>query len=371
MSEAYKAAGVDTVAGQRFVDLIKPAVRSTQSSFVVGGLGGFSAMYDASFLKEYKHPLLVSSTDGVGTKLTLARIFNRHNTIGLDLVAMCANDLLVCGAKAHFFLDYVAVGQLNPDQLKIVIESIALGCRLAECSLVGGETAEHPGVMKNDDYDLAGFVVGAVEKSVAEKTNQIEDGDLIIGIPSSGIHSNGVSLIRKLFLTNGELPASATETKFLEHQVLLSPTVIYESIVRKIIDQSLSTGMAHITGGGFYENVPRVLKSNLLAEFNTWQLPEPFATIQSKANLSLEEMLSVFNCGYGYLVMIRPQHKDLALNLINEALINYRLKLKLEMQQTFASFTDFEISESLNRSAQIIGEIKNRAENQATIRFLS
>lgn len=370
MSEAYKAAGVDTVAGQRFVDLIKPAVRSTQSPLVIGGLGGFSAMYDASFLKEYNHPLLVSSTDGVGTKLTLAQLFNRHNTIGLDLVAMCANDLLVCGAKAHFFLDYVAVGQLNPDQLKIVIESIALGCRLAECSLVGGETAEHPGIMKKDDYDLAGFVVGAVEKSVVEQLNQIDVGDLIIGIPSSGIHSNGVSLIRKLFLENGELPASNTEKLFLENQVLLSPTVIYESVIRKIIDQSISTGMAHITGGGFYENVPRVLKPNLKAELKSWSLPEPFATIQSKGNIRLQEMHSVFNCGYGYLVMVRPQNKDLALKLINEGLANYRSTLKAEIEQTFPSFTDFKISESLNRQAQVIGEIKNRADNHPKVQFL-
>ncbi|MBW7857680.1 MAG: phosphoribosylformylglycinamidine cyclo-ligase [Leptonema sp. (in: Bacteria)] len=370
MSKAYKAAGVDTVAGQHFVDLIKPAVRSTQSSLVVGGLGGFSAIYDASFLKEYDHPLLVSSTDGVGTKLTLAQMLNRHNTIGLDLVAMCANDLLVCGAKAHFFLDYVAVGRLNPDQLTIVIESIALGCRLAECSLVGGETAEHPGVMKKDDYDLAGFVVGAVEKSVVESLNQIETGDIIIGIPSSGIHSNGVSLIRRLFLADGELPESNQEKSFLENQILLSPTVIYESVVRKIIDRSLSTGMAHITGGGFYENVPRVLAPNLRAEFKTWSLPEPFTTIQSKGNLSLQEMHSVFNCGYGYLVMVRPQNIDLALSEINEGLTNYRSKLKSEFEQTFPLFTDFQISESLKRPAQVIGEIKNRADNQPKIQFL-
>lgn len=371
MSEAYRQAGVDTVAGQRFVDLIKPAVKSTFTPNVMGGLGGFSALYDVSFLKDYKEPVLVSSTDGVGTKLTLARLFNRHETVGLDLVAMCANDLLVSGARPMFLLDYVAVGRLRPEQMKIVVESIATGCRLAHCSLIGGETAEHPGVMADEDYDLAGFVVGCIEKERLQKANRIAEGDVIIGIPSSGIHSNGVSLVRKIFLDHGLLPAAEEDRAFLRDQILLAPTILYEEVVRDVIEAELPTGMVHVTGGGFYENVPRVLSDDLCAEFTPWTLPEPFASLQHRGNLRYDEMLSVFNCGYGYLMMVREEDVEKTLSMLDAGLNAYRSRVISELEKTFVSMRGTcRPSESFLRSPAVIGRIKKKRGSDASVHFL-
>jgi phosphoribosylformylglycinamidine cyclo-ligase len=371
MSEAYRQAGVDTAAGQHFVNLIKPAVKSTFTQNVMGGLGGFSALYDVSFLKEYKEPVLVSSTDGVGTKLTLARLFNRHETIGLDLVAMCANDLLVTGARPLFFLDYIAVGRLQPEQMKIVVESIAAGCRLAHCSLVGGETAEHPGVMADEDYDLAGFIVGCLEKERLKQTDRIAEGDVIVGIPSSGIHSNGVSLVRKIFLNHGLLPSSEQDRAFLRDKILLAPTILYEEIVREVIEAGLPTGMVHITGGGFHENVPRVLPDDLSAEFTSWTLPEPFASLQHRGNLRYDEMLSVFNCGYGYLIMVREKDVERTLSMLDAGLNAYRKRVIDELETTFASMRgSCHPSESFMRSPAVIGRIKKKQAGDASVHFL-
>lgn len=367
MSDAYRQAGVDTEAGQDFVRLIKPAVATTFSPEVMGGLGGFAALFDASLLKRYDSPVLVSSTDGVGTKLTLARLFDRHETIGLDLVAMCANDLLVSGATPLFLLDYVAVGRLNPEHMKTVVESIAAGCRLARCSLVGGETAEHPGVMKDEEYDLAGFVVGVVEKSALMASSRVREGDVIIGLPSSGVHSNGVSLIRKIFLEDGALPAAEQDWRFLRDRILLSPTILYEEVIREIIRQGLPTGMVHVTGGGFYENVPRILGDGLCAELRHWPLPEPFATIQARGDLTLTDMHSVFNCGYGYLVLVRPEHVEQTLQLARAGLDRYRSRLLEEMGGFPALDPGVLLNDTLRREPAVLGAIRKRTDEAAVV----
>ena len=301
---SYRDAGVDTEAGQRFVQAISQSVKSTHNSRVLGPAAGFSALYDASFLKEYDHPVLVSATDGVGTKLVLAQLFDAHGAVGIDLVAMCANDLLVGGAKAHFFLDYIATGKLNQARMAAIVESIAEGCRRAGCSLVGGETAEHPGVMKSEEYDLAGFVVGAVEKSKIVDGSRIQQGDMVVGLPSSGIHSNGLSLVRKLYLQDGQLPEDPETKSFLENQITRKPTIIYEPLIRPLLDEFDIHGMVHVTGGGFYENVPRILPDGLAARFKPWKLTGVFERIQRDSGLPLKEMHSTFNCGYGYLIII-------------------------------------------------------------------
>ena len=315
---SYKDAGVDTEAEQRFVQAIARSVKSTHSPQVLGPSAGFSALYDVSFLKEYDEPVLVSATDGVGTKLVLAQLFDRHDAVGIDLVAMCANDLLVGGAQAHFFLDYIATGKLNPQRMAAIVESIAEGCRRANCSLVGGETAEHPGVMKPEEYDLAGFVVGAVEKSRIVDGSKIQAGDIILGLPSSGIHSNGLSLIRKLYISEGQLPADQEIQDFLRDQILLKPTIIYEPLIRPILESFDLHGMVHVTGGGFYENVPRILSPDLAAQLKPWKLPNPFDRIQKDSGLPLKEMHSTFNCGYGYLIVVSREQSDALLSRLNE-----------------------------------------------------
>lgn len=315
---SYRDAGVDTEAGQQFVKAISNSVKSTHNEKVLGPAAGFSALYDASFLKDYDHPVLVSATDGVGTKLVLAQLFDRHESVGIDLVAMCANDLLVGGAKAHFFLDYIATGKLNQQRMASIVESIAEGCRRSDCALVGGETAEHPGVMKADEYDLAGFVVGAVEKNRIVDGSRIQQGDIILGIPSSGIHSNGLSLIRRLYLPDGELPADPELQSFLRDDILLKPTVIYEPLIRPLLDAFDIHGMVHVTGGGFYENVPRVLPDTLAARLKPWALPSPFDRIQRDSGLPSKEMHSTFNCGYGYLIIVPEDQADSMLAKITE-----------------------------------------------------
>lgn len=314
---SYRDAGVDTEAGQQFVKAISRSVESTHNARVLGPAAGFSALYDASFLKEYDHPVLVSATDGVGTKLVLAQLLNKHEGVGIDLVAMCANDLLVGGAKAHFFLDYIATGRLNQERMATIVESIAEGCRRCNCALVGGETAEHPGVMKPDEYDLAGFVVGAVEKNSIIDGSRIQEGDVILGLPSSGIHSNGVSLIRKLYLDEGALPHSRETIRFLKEEIL-KPTIIYEPIIRPLLTEFSIHGMVHITGGGFYENVPRVLPPNVAAGFHPWKLDGVFHRIQQDSGLPLKEMHSTFNCGYGYLIIAPAAQSEKLLMRIQE-----------------------------------------------------
>ena len=309
-STAYEQAGVSTAAGQDFVKRIGQAVKSTHNQNVLGQQDGFAGLYDVSFLKEYKQPVLVSGTDGVGTKLRLATLFNEHSGVGIDLVAMCANDILVTGAKAHFFLDYIATGKLAPEQMSQVVESICEGCRQAGAALVGGETAEHPGIFGDDEYDLAGFMVGAGEKDEIITGQKIEPGHVIIGLPSSGVHSNGLSLIRKIYLKDGlYLPDSEEDRDFL-HKEILKPTIIYEPYIRPLLDAGQAIhGLVHITGGGFYENIPRILPTGLIARFDRKkiQVPEIFSLIGERGGIDEDELFSVYNMGVGMALACPPE----------------------------------------------------------------
>jgi len=309
-SLSYRDAGVDIDAGNELVERIKPAVKSTLRPEVLTGLGGFGALFNMD-LQKWREPLLVSGTDGVGTKLMLARQLGRHDTIGIDLVAMCVNDILTCGAEPLFFLDYFATGKLHLDEAQAVIEGIAHGCRLAGCALIGGETAEMPGMYGEGEYDLAGFSVGAVERSELLDGSGIEAGHRILGLASSGPHSNGYSLIRKVIEHAGaDLDATLTETTgevVKLGDALLAPTIIYVKPVLKLLKKTRIDGLAHITGGGLTENIIRVLPDGLGIEISTssWPRPAAFSWLQEKGSITDAEMLRTFNCGIG-MVMIVP-----------------------------------------------------------------
>ncbi|MCW7459787.1 phosphoribosylformylglycinamidine cyclo-ligase [Leptospira bandrabouensis] len=309
----YKEAGVDTEKGQEFVKRIKTNVASTHNKNVLGGLGGFAACYDVSFLKSYQEPILLSGTDGVGTKLQIARLLDIHDTVGIDLVAMCVNDILVNGGKPLFFQDYIACGKLFLPRMEAIVSGIVNGCKLADCSLVGGETAEHPGVMPDDEYDLAGFVVGVVEKQKMIDGRTIKPGDSIIGLGSSGPHSNGFSLIRKLLLKDGKLPTGSAEVEFLRDHVF-KPTKIYVKTILSIIEKFSIKGMVHITGGGFYENIPRVLPTGFGAEIDF--LPESyvFSKLEKDHSLDRNDMYGTFNMGIGYILVVDPSHVDVIMS---------------------------------------------------------
>ncbi|WCL50263.1 phosphoribosylformylglycinamidine cyclo-ligase [Leptospira sp. GIMC2001] len=307
----YKDAGVDTEKGQHFVKNITNMVHSTYNKNVLGGLGGFAAAYDVSFLKDYKNPIMLSGTDGVGTKLVFARLLDRHDTIGIDLVAMCVNDLLVLGGKTLFFQDYIACGKLNLERMESIVSGIVKGCTLASASLVGGETAEHPGVMDDDEYDLAGFAVGVVEKDEIIDGSTVNLGDHIIGIASSGPHSNGFSLLRKLLLENGKLPNDSNKLKIIENFVL-TPTTIYVPYILKLLEKHKPKGMVHITGGGFYENIPRILQKGQGAELQYSLFPklEFYERIQKDFSLEKETLFSTFNMGVGFIVIVSPEDSE-------------------------------------------------------------
>lgn len=302
----YKSSGVDTDLGQQFIQKIKNSVHLTHSANVINGLGGFSAAYDLGFVKNYKHPILLSSTDGVGTKIEIAKLLNIHNTIGIDLVAMCVNDLIVNGAMPLFFLDYIACGKLDIKKMDSIVSGMVKGCLESNMSLVGGETSEHPGVMKEDEYDLAGFVVGVVEKEDYIDGSLIEDGNIIIGLESSGPHSNGFSLLRKLYLKNGkELPTKKDDLDFITDS-LFKPTRIYTESVLKIIKKFKVKGMVHITGGGFIENTPRVLHKRMDAFLKISSFPENyiFSKIQKDNSIETKEMYNTFNMGIGFVIIV-------------------------------------------------------------------
>ncbi|XDD43545.1 phosphoribosylformylglycinamidine cyclo-ligase [Leptospira sp. WS60.C2] len=309
----YKDAGVDTEKGQEFVKRIKANVASTHNQNVLGGLGGFAACYDVSFLKSYQEPILLSGTDGVGTKLQLARLLGIHNTVGIDLVAMCVNDILVNGGKPLFFQDYIACGKLHLPTMESIVSGIVKGCNLANCALVGGETAEHPGVMPDEEYDLAGFVVGAVEKSKMIDGRSILPGDTIIGLASSGPHSNGFSLIRRLLLKEGKLPSSQDEIQFIRDHIFV-PTNIYVKSIISLIEKVNIKGMVHITGGGFYENIPRVLPNGIGAEISS--LPESyvFSKLEKDHSLDRNDMYGTFNMGIGYILVVDSRAVDTTMN---------------------------------------------------------
>jgi phosphoribosylformylglycinamidine cyclo-ligase len=312
-SLSYRDAGVDIDAGNELVERIKPAVKSTMRPEVLTGLGGFGALFRMD-LERWREPLLVSGTDGVGTKLMLARQMGRHDTIGIDLVAMCVNDILTCGAEPLFFLDYFATGKLQLDEAQAVVEGIAEGCRLAGCALIGGETAEMPGMYGAGEYDLAGFSVGAVERSNLLDGSRIRAGHRILGLASSGPHSNGYSLIRKVVERSGaDLDSTVTSDTGEAVDLgtaLLAPTRIYVKPVLQLLRETRIDGLAHITGGGLTENIVRALPDGLGIEIDTgaWTRPGVFAWLQENGAIEESEMLRTFNCGVG-MVMISPENE--------------------------------------------------------------
>ncbi len=314
-SLSYLDAGVDIDAGNELVERIKPAVKSTMRPEVLTGLGGFGALFQLD-LNKWKNPLLVSGTDGVGTKLLLARQMQRHDTIGIDLVAMCVNDILTSGAEPLFFLDYFATGKLVLDEAVSVVEGITEGCRQAGCALIGGETAEMPGMYDAGDYDLAGFTVGAVERSNVLDGSRIRSGHLVIGMESSGPHSNGYSLIRKVIeRSNADLteavPGNDDEGVTLG-EALLAPTRIYVKPVLQLLKSGHIDGLAHITGGGLTENIVRILPAGLGLKINTsaWSQPAVFNWLRSEGGIPESEMLRTFNCGIGMVMLSRARFAD-------------------------------------------------------------
>ncbi|SIP74058.1 Phosphoribosylformylglycinamidine cyclo-ligase [Xenorhabdus innexi] len=318
-SLSYKDSGVDIDAGNALVNRIKSVVKQTRRPEVMGGLGGFGAL--CSLPQKYREPVLVSGTDGVGTKLRLAMDMKRHDTIGIDLVAMCVNDLVVQGAEPLFFLDYYATGKLDVDTASSVITGIAEGCKQAGCALVGGETAEMPGMYHGEDYDVAGFCVGVVEKSEIIDGSKVQVGDALIALASSGPHSNGYSLIRKIL----EVSQTNPETTELDGKTLadhlLAPTRIYVKPLLELIGQVEIHAISHLTGGGFWENIPRVLPENMQAKIDgsSWQWPAIFKWLQQAGNVSDHEMYRTFNCGVGMIVALPQSQAKQAIEWLNEA----------------------------------------------------
>ncbi|PRI63404.1 Phosphoribosylformylglycinamidine cyclo-ligase [Haemophilus influenzae] len=315
---SYKDAGVDIHTGNELVERIKGDVKRTRRSEVMGGLGGFGAL--CALPTKYKEPILVSGTDGVGTKLRLAIDLKKHDTIGQDLVAMCVNDLIVQGAEPLFFLDYYATGKLDVDVAASVIKGIADGCEMSGCALVGGETAEMPGMYHEGDYDLAGFCVGVVEKSEIIDGTAVKTGDTLIALGSSGAHSNGYSLIRKVLEVSSANPTDLLEGKPLSEH-FLAPTKIYVKSILQLIKQTEVHAIAHLTGGGFWENIPRVLPNNTKAviDESSWQWPAIFNWLQEKGNISRYEMYRTFNCGVGMVIALPEKEVKTALALLEQA----------------------------------------------------
>ena len=320
----YRSAGVDIEAGNSLVSEIAKITKGTSRPEVLSCLGGFGALCEIP--KNYKHPVLVSATDGVGTKLKLATTLKKHNTIGIDLVAMCVNDLIVCGAEPLFFLDYYASGKLDIDVAKSVVEGIGQGCIMAGCALIGGETAEMPGMYSVGDYDLAGFAVGIVEKDLIIDQSRVSSNDVLIGIHSSGPHSNGYSLIRKILEINKtDLSESFDGTTLGEK--LLCPTRIYVDLIKRISDKIQINAIAHITGGGLIENLPRVIPNHLKAniELASWEQPPIFSWLQEKGNINSIEMHKTFNCGIGMVISVRQNDAEKAIDILNEKQANASL----------------------------------------------
>ncbi|MDB7980627.1 MULTISPECIES: phosphoribosylformylglycinamidine cyclo-ligase [Faecalicoccus] len=311
MAEQYKEAGVNLEAGYESVRRIQSHVARTKVKGAIDSLGAFGGMFDLS-VYNLKEPVLVSGTDGVGTKLMLAFEMDKHDTIGIDAVAMCVNDVLVQGAKPIYFLDYIAVGQNKPEVIEQIVKGVADGCVQSACALIGGETAEMPDMYDVDHYDLAGFCVGVVDKSKLKDSRNLKVGDVLIGLPSTGVHSNGFSLVRKVLFKDNHLDAHATYEELdgqLLGDVLLTPTKIYVKAVSSLFDQVDIHAMSHITGGGFYENVPRMLKEGMGVRIDTKAFPRPkiFDFIQQKGKIENQEMYNVFNMGIGFVMAVDPK----------------------------------------------------------------
>jgi phosphoribosylformylglycinamidine cyclo-ligase len=313
MSENYKKAGVDIHAGYEAVSRIKKHVARTAIPGVIGGLGGFGGLFDLSGQK-YDEPVLVSGTDGVGTKLMLAFAMDKHDTIGIDSVAMCVNDIITVGAKPLFFLDYIACGKVVPRIMEDIIAGVSEGCVQSGCALIGGEMAEHPGMMPENEYDIAGFCVGIVEKKKMLTGENIREGDALIGLASSGVHSNGFSLIRKI-ISDNKLDLNKNNLG----DMLLTPTKIYVKSLLALCEGSQPKGMAHITGGGFIENIPRILPNQLGAKINmgSWKVPQIFSFLQEHGGIAEAEMFNLYNMGVGMVVAIAADEADEAVKLLN------------------------------------------------------
>ena len=321
MANAYKQAGVDIEAGYEAVNKMKKHVQKTMRPGVLSGLGGFGGMFDLSTLG-LKEPVLVSGTDGVGTKLMLAFMMDQHDTIGIDCVAMCVNDIVVQGAEPLYFLDYIACGKAQPDKIESIVKGVATGCEQAGAALIGGETAEMPGMYDEEEYDLAGFAVGACEKKKLVTGENIQPGDVLIGLASSGIHSNGYSLVRKVLLQDAkrDLHEHVEELGCKLGEELLKPTRIYVKSLLSAMKQYEIKGMAHITGGGFIENIPRMLPENLGVEVTkgSWPVLPIFKLLQQEGNLVEEEMYNIFNMGIGMVVVVPAEQAKAAVKHFEE-----------------------------------------------------
>ena len=319
-SESYKAAGVDVTAGYKSVELMKKHVARTKTDGVVSGIGGFGGLFAPDF-KGMEEPFLVSGTDGVGTKLKLAFLLDKHDTIGIDAVAMCVNDVVCCGAKPLFFLDYIAIGKNYPEKVADIVSGIAEGCVRSGCALVGGETAEHPGLMPVDEYDVAGFSVGIVDKAKIIDGSKLEEGDVLIGLRSSGVHSNGFSLVRKVFnIDENTVNNTYPELSKPLGETLLTPTKIYVKPILALIEKANVKAISHITGGGFYENIPRMLKDGFSAKIKKDAIPvlPIFDVIQRVGNISEHDMFNTFNMGVGMIAAVAKEDAELALEVLKE-----------------------------------------------------
>ncbi len=321
MSNAYQEAGVDIHKGYEAVERMKKHVARTMRPEVMNQLGSFGALFKPNFA-EMDQPVLVSGTDGVGTKILLAQQSGNLNSVGIDCVAMCVNDILAQGGEPLFFLDYLAVGQNNPEKIEQIVAGVAEGCVQAQAALIGGETAEMPDLYSRDEFDLAGFAVGVVDQSKMLDGTKVQAGDVLIGLPSSGVHSNGFSLVRKIFFADNAWSfdhALPSGQKLID--ALLTPTKIYVQEVAPLIRENLVSGISHITGGGFYENVPRMFGDNLMAvvDVTKWEVPEIFTVMQELAGIETDEMFNVFNMGIGMILAVRPENVETVLAKLETA----------------------------------------------------
>ena len=319
-SESYAAAGVDITAGYKAVELMKQYVDRTMNRHCIGGLGGFGGLFELD-CTDMPHPVLISGTDGVGTKLRIAQLMDKHDTIGIDCVAMCVNDIICAGAKPLVFLDYIACGKNVPERIAEIVKGVAEGCVQAGCALVGGETAEHPGVMPEDDYDLAGFTVGAVDKSKILDNSTMQPGDVLIALPSTGVHSNGFSLVRKIFDIENHPEVLQKHYDGLDGtlgEALLAPTKIYVKPVLALMKEVTVKGVSHITGGGFYENIPRSLKAGCCARIRKADVRTPalFDVLAKEGNVPERDMFNTFNMGVGMVLTVAAGDADKAIEVL-------------------------------------------------------
>ncbi|HHQ5599895.1 TPA: phosphoribosylformylglycinamidine cyclo-ligase [Clostridioides difficile] len=345
----YKESGVDIDEGNRAVDLIKGKIKGTYDGNVVGDLGNFSGLYSLKDFIGMKEPVLLASTDGVGTKLKIAQMMDKHDTVGIDLVAMCVNDLICQGAKPLFFLDYIALGKLVPEHIEKIVGGIADGCKMSGCALIGGETAEMPGMYGEDDYDLAGFSVGIADKEKIVSGNNVKSGDVLVGISSSGVHSNGFSFIRKIFLEtyNYKMEQYVEELGMTVGEALLTPTKIYVKLALDVLAKHDIKAIAHITGGGLIENITRVIPKGLGLDINkkSWEKPPIFKMIEGFNAVDERELHKSFNMGIGLVLIVDKENADDVVNFINNR------------ENDNADYVDKKYSELLEDKAYIIGEV--------------